>query len=138
MVKCKATSVREDHIRQACGIPEAPIRKALFKAEENLNSDLTQVSKDELIQFVRDELSEEFDKEMVNDIKVKQKTLSVLGKHIRKVVMMEELEQIVERIHNEVGEDVSTADKMRCFAELYPNRKKFSGKVYQALNKIEG
>ena len=133
MIKCKAMSVREGHIKQACGIPHHDIKKAIVKADENLEEDLATIKQDTLMDFIKDELLEEYSKEMVEDERVKQKAMSILGKYLRKVEIDEEMEQIIARIHNEIGEEATPADKMRVFAELYPNMRNKSSKVYQAL-----
>jgi hypothetical protein len=133
MLKCKALSVREGHIKQACGIPHEDIRKAIRKLEENSDEDLATQKIDKILSFVKDELLEEYDKQMVDDDKTEQKVKSVLGKYLKKVKIDDEMQQIVDRIHNEIGVEASPADKMRVFAELYPNMRKRSGTVYQAL-----
>lgn len=133
MLKCKATSVRECHILSACGVPHQDIKKALFKAEENIDSDLAMVPVNIVVDYVKDELGEEYPEKMVQDARTEQKIRATLGKHIRKVEITEEIEQIVERIHQEIDITAAPADKMRVFAQLYPNNKSMGGKVYQAI-----
>ena len=70
---------------------------------------------------------------MVKDVKSTQKILSVLGKHFAKIKVDNELKTIVESVNAEIGKDAAPADKMRCFAEMYPELRKMSGKVYQAM-----
>ena len=41
--------------------------------------------------------------------------------------------KIVEHLNEECGEGAAPADKMRCFAELYPDLRKKSRHVYAAL-----
>lgn len=131
MIKCKAMSVREGHIKQACGIPHEIIKKALQKADENLG--LKETDRKKVLEFVKAELLEEYGKEMVEDPRVKNKTYSILGNMTREMIVTEEIMEIIEKIHNEVGVDVNPADKMRCFAQLYPDQATLSRKVYQAI-----
>ncbi|KYC46744.1 MAG: hypothetical protein AMQ22_02058 [Candidatus Methanofastidiosum methylothiophilum] len=133
MKKCKAISVREGHIKQACGIPHHDIRKAIVKVDENSEKDLSETPIVYILTGVKDELSEEYDKIMIDDKRTEDKIKSVLGKYLRKVHIDAEMEQIIQRIHNEIDPDSSPADKMRVFAQLYPNMRKQSRTVYQAL-----
>lgn len=133
MKKCKAMSVRKGHIKQACGIPHHDIRKALIKVDENTDKDLSETKIEYILTNVKDELSEEYDKIMIDDKRTEDKIKSVLGKYLRKVHIDAEMEQIIQRIHNEIDPDSSPADKMRVFAQLYPNMRKQSKTVYQAL-----
>lgn len=135
LAKCKAISVREGHIKAACGIPHHDIKKAVFKAEEYFEDfeNTYRIDRNEAIDFIKEELGEEYPKEMLGDIKTKQKILSVLGKHFAKVKIDNELKAIVEKVNEEIGEEAAPADKMRCFAEMYPELRKMSSKVYQAI-----
>lgn len=131
MKKNKALSVREGHIKRACGIPHHDIRKAVKKAEENL--DIFNEDKEKIVDFIKKELSEEYPDEMVKDIKADQKINSILTKMTRQIVIDDNLKNIVEVLNDEVGIEASPADKMRCFAQKYPDLRKMSRKVYQAV-----
>jgi hypothetical protein len=131
MVKNNATSVREGHIAQACGIPHHAISKALFKAKDEMN--IYDEDKLVVIAFVKEELSEEFEKDMIEDIKTEQKILSLLKKRQQKLIIDGQLQEIRDNVHDHVGEDANPTDKMRKFAELYPDLTKMSKKVYQAF-----
>lgn len=135
LAKCKAISVREGHIKAACGIPHNDIKKAVLKGEENFPDfeDAYRTNRTAVIDFICDELLEEYSEQMVKDVKSEQKILSVLGKHFAKIKIDNELKTIVESVNAEIGEDAAPADKMRCFAEMYPELRKMSGKVYQAM-----
>lgn len=135
LAKCKAISVREGHIKAACGIPHHDIKKAVLKGEENFSNfeEAYRLKRNCVLVFIKDELSEEYPKEMINDNKTDQKILSVLGKHFAKVKIDNELKAIVEKVNEEIGVEAAPADKMRCFAEMYPELRKMSGKVYQAI-----
>jgi hypothetical protein len=135
LAKCKAISVREGHIKAACGIPHNDIKKAVMKGEENFPDfeDSYRTDRNTVLRFIEDELLEEYSEQMVKDAKSEQKILSVLGKHFAKVKIDNELKSIVERVNEEIGEEAAPADKMRCFAEMYPELRKMSGKVYQAM-----
>jgi len=131
--KCKAISVREGHIKQACGIPTHDIRKALNKLKENSYEDLAEIPIEYVIAFVKEELSEEYPEPLLKDSNTEQKIKSTFGKFIKKVDMTEELEQICARVNQEVGEDAEVTLKMQTYAKLYPDGKRLSGKVYQAF-----
>lgn len=135
LAKCKAISVREGHIKAACGIPHHDIKKAVMKGEENFQDfeDMYRTNRVQVIDFICDELLEEYPEMMVKDAKSEQKILSVLGKHFAKIKIDNELKAIVEKVNEEIGEQAAPADKMRCFAEMYPELRKMSGKVYQAM-----
>jgi hypothetical protein len=135
LAKCKAMSVREGHIKAACGIPHHDIKKAVMKGEENFPDfeDAYRTNRSTVLNFIYDELSEEYSETMIKDVKSEQKVLSVLGKHFQKVKIDSELKNIVEKVNAEIGEEAAPADKMRCFAEMYPELRKMSGKVYQAI-----
>lgn len=133
MKKCKAISVREGHIRKACGIPHHDIRKAIVKTDENSENGLDDVSIEYIINNVNDELLEEYDSQMVYDKKTEDKIKSVLAKYLRKIEIDDNMAAIIEKIHEEINEDASPADKMRVFAQLFPDMRKQSRTVYQAL-----
>jgi hypothetical protein len=135
LAKCKALSVREGHIKAACGIPHNDIKKAVMKGEEYFPDfeDSYRTDRNTVLRFIEDELLEEYPEQMVKDAKSEQKILSVLGKHFVKVKIDNELRSIVEKVNEEIGEEAAPADKMRCFAEMYPELRKMSGKVYQAM-----
>jgi hypothetical protein len=133
LAKCKAISVREGHIKQACGIPTHDIRKALNKLKENTLEDVAEIPIDFVIKFVKEELMEEYPEPMVRDNNTEQKIKSTFGKFIKKVVITEELDQICARVNREVGEDAEVTLKMQTYAMLYPDGKRLSGKVYQAF-----
>lgn len=135
LLKCKALSVKEGHILAACGIPKEFIEKAVMKGEENFQDfeDSYRTDRSVVLRFIEDELLEEYSEQMVKDAKSEQKILSVLGKHFAKIKIDNELKAIVEKVNEEIGEEAAPADKMRCFAEMYPELRKMSGKVYQAM-----
>lgn len=133
MVKCKAMSVREGHIKAACGIPANDIRKALSKAKENLNADLGQVPINEVLSYVKTELEEEYPVEIVNTVKTEDKIKSSLNKLLYKFTLTEDIKKIVDRVHQEIDISAAPADKMRVFAQLFPDAKSKGGKVYQAM-----
>jgi hypothetical protein len=133
--KCKAISVREGHIKSACGIPHISIRKAITKGEEN-NPDFEEMyrmERDKVIAFIKDELLEEYPKLMVEDKKSNDKIKSVLHKHFVKVILDNELIALAQKVVEEVGEEASPADKMRAFSEMYPEQRKLASKMYQTF-----
>lgn len=130
MLKNKALSVREGHIKQACGIPTTEIKKAVLKAEENdvdITNDLS------VITFVRAELLEENPLEMVMDVRTDNKIMSFVRKYTRKVEITETLREMANKVLEEVGNEVSPADKMRAFSQMFPDKKNLSGKMYQTF-----
>jgi hypothetical protein len=136
MLKNKALSVREGHIKQACGIPHEDILKAILKADENLDLDLDdRKNRAIVLEYVQEELLEEYSKKMVEDQKVAQKFHSILAKHVRKVTVTGEVQQIVDDIHKQIDVTADPADKMRIYSQFPDYNKKLTGKVYQALTK---
>lgn len=133
MIKNKALSVKEGHIKQACGIPHHDIRKAIIKMDENYTGELREARVEYIINFVNDELLEEYESSMVYDKKTRDKIRSVLGKYLRKVTVTAELEAIVSHLKAECGEDADPADMMRAYSQLPIYSKSLTGKVYQAI-----
>jgi hypothetical protein len=104
-----------------------------MKAKEN-GHDLEDREKRGIIfEFIKEELLEEYPKEMVEDNRVSQKFNSVITKMTGKFKIDEQMASIVRRINDEASSEASPADKMRIFAELYPDLRKMSNKVYQAI-----
>lgn len=133
MVKNKALSVREGHIKQACGIPHHDIRKAIIKTDENYPGELRDATVEYIINSVNDELLEEYESSMVYDKKTGDKIKSVLGTYLRKVTVTAELEAIVSQLKEECGDDADPADMMRAYSQLPIYCKSLTGKVYQAI-----
>lgn len=133
LIKNKALSVREGHIKQACGIPHHDIRKAIIKTDESYDGELREASVEYIINNVNDELLEEYENSMVYDKKTEDKIKAVLGKYLRKVEVTEELETIVSQLQDECGVDADPSDMMRHYSTLPIYSKSLVGKVYQAI-----
>ena len=127
MLKIKATTVKEEHLKASGSIPELIITKALEKAYENLESidDEGEVTK-----FIKEELREEYPEEAIEKSNIKiaktYKEFYITKKLIKKLqLILKDLE----------GLDIDISDKMRMFAKKYPELKDKSRLVYQILTK---
>jgi len=132
MLKNKATSVKELHFAIAGGVPQAIIQKALHKAHESLPD-----IKDEevVIKFVKEELREEYDEEVVEDKKTINRLTKLYTGFLANQVALAKLRIIVEEINKELGNNVDVSTKMRLFAQMYPELKQCSGRVYRIFTK---
>lgn len=133
LIKNKALSVREGHIKQACGIPHHDIRKAIIKTDESYDGELREATTPYIINNVNDELLEEYESSMVYDKKTEDKIKAVLGKYLRKVEVTEELSSIVSQLREECGADADPSDMMRYYSQLPVYNKNLVGKVYQTI-----
>lgn len=133
LIKNKALSVREGHIKQACGIPHHDIRKAIIKTDESYDGELREATTAYIINNVNDELLEEYESSMVYDKKTEDKIKAVLGKYLRKVEVTEELSSIVSQLREECGADADPSDMMRYYSQLPIYNKNLVGKVYQTI-----
>lgn len=132
--KNKAKSVREGHMKAGTGIASLEVRKAVDKANENMN--IVDEPLEEVIQFIREELYEENDKEIVDNKKVTQQIMSAIGRkkaQIKYPGVKPEFKDIATDIVNELGTGMLTSDYMRKFGTEYPHLKKHSKEVYAAV-----
>lgn len=136
MMKNKAISVREGHIKQACGIPALVIRKAILKSKDDGMDIEDKEIWNKVFDYVKEELGEEFPEQMIDDKRTKDKFKSEITKMTRKMEVTGNLQEMADKVHEEVGVDADTSDKMRCFAELYPDMKRMSGKMYQTFSQV--
>jgi hypothetical protein len=133
MLKNKATSVREGHIKQACGIPHHDIRKAMLKAEddgvnlEDLEATYT---------YIIGELSEEYPPLMIMEKKTRDKISAIVVRYTRKVELDASLESMAQAVIDKVGKEADPADKMREFSNMFPDYKRLSSKMYQAFTQM--
>ena len=128
MLKCKATSVRDNHVKQACGISSIHIRTAINKAKEN-GFDIADLDqRKDVFEYVKLELAEDNPADLVNDIKVKQKFYSVIQKMTAKFKIDDECKEIAQQVIDKVGNDADPAEKMKAFARMFPGSTKRLGK----------
>jgi len=127
MLKVKASSVKERHIKASGGIPKVLVAKALEKADENLDSI---EDKEVVIKFIYEELGEEYPIEAVERSEVRIENM--YNNFLANKLIAENLQSVIDDL-NEVGGDVS--DKMKYFSEKYPELKPKSSLIYQLITK---
>jgi hypothetical protein len=138
MIKNKAMSIREDGGRgSATGIPTEIIRKALFKMDDEIVDAEAQwkKNKDVLINFVNWELLEEYNKEVVDTARVRNKINSEMAKFFRKVEIPSNVTDLAQEIIDANPDVSNPTDLMRIFGMNYPDLKNLSGKMFQAFQK---
>jgi hypothetical protein len=137
MIKNKSSSMREG-CKQATGIPVEIIRKALFKMDDEVVNAEGQwkSNKDVLIKFVNWELLEEYNKDVVDTARVRNKINSELAKHFRKVEIPSNVTDLAQQIIDENPEITNPTELMRVFGNKFPDMKQLSGKMFQAFNRL--
>jgi len=127
MLKIKATTVKEEHLKASGSIAELFITKALDKAYENLESINDE---DEVIKFVKEELREEYPEEAIEKSNIK--IIKTYKEFYISKKLIEKLQFILKDLED-IDADISV--KMRMFANKYPELKEKSSLVYKILTK---
>lgn len=134
MLKNKATTVKETHIKIAAGIPSIFIHQALNKVYDNISNEEF-MDKNKIIGLVKEELKEEFLKEVVEDSRVIRRMESMYDEFLDHQKGLDYFREVARNIDREIGKNTDVSEKLRKFAELYPTLKKKSNIMFGIFSK---
>lgn len=134
MLKNKATTVKETHIKVAAGIGSVFIHQAVSKVFENLSADEFK-NKEKVLELVKKELSEDFIPEVISDRRVERRIDNMYDEFVVYQDGLEYYREIAKKVNQEVGKDSDISQKLRKFAEMYPKLKGKSNTMYRIFSK---
>ena len=139
-VKCKPKSIRDGHISRN-GIPSIFINKAIRKFKDDYPDaeEILENKPEFIIERVNDELLEDWDELLVKSDKTQSRIATKMHQILLKKEISEYLVDIAKKLVNEFPDLESAADYMRVFAQSYPDLRKQSRKMFNAIsNEIGG
>lgn len=138
-LKCKPKTVREGHSHPE-GVPAVIIRKAIHKYYDEYSpimlENFTQ-QPDLIYEFINNELSEEYNKEIIHREGTYKRTHRLLTKFIDEKYLFrypKQLESVVDRFLEETPSNLSIPDYMREFAVKHPEYKNKSNLVFELIS----
>ena len=134
MLKNKATTIKETHIRIATGIEAIFVHQAINKVYENQPSEIFN-DKIKAIELVKEELKEDFPKEVVEDARTLRRMDKMYDEYLGYQKGLEYFREVAKKIDMEIGKDADVSTKLRKFAELYPTLKDKSNTMFRIFSK---